>query len=100
MGLAVKVPLVGPGWGLWPRRREAEAPELGSVVTLGRPSAPAPWAAPLSRRTGRALGCRRASAHVQITSTLGPGPAWPEALPLLTRQDGGVPGGLVPCLPH
>ena len=56
------------------------------------PSAMAPSAAPLSRRTGRAPGRRRASARVQSTSTLGPGPAWPEAPPLPTSQDGGVPG--------
>lgn len=36
------------------------------------------------------LGSHRgASTHVQSTSTLGPGPAWPEALLLLTGEDRG-----------
>lgn len=61
---------------------------------------PALEAVLLSCRTGRARGHRRASSRVQSTSTLGPGPAWPEALPLLTREDGGSPWWPLSSLTH
>ena len=107
----MRVPLVGPCWGLWPREQEAEAPELGSVVMLGRdmPVCPGPVGSPTEPQDGTCSGLqedqRSCPDHVHTwpwpSLARGPasadqtgwrGPRWAGALPSSLTQPLGCSG--------
>ena len=108
----MRVPPVGPSWGLWPRGGEAKAPELDSVVALGRavPVCPGPVVSPAELQDGKCSGLQEGQSscpehvHTWPWPTLAGGPAsadqtgrrgprWPGALPSsLTHPPWAAPG--------